>query len=475
MEKREHWGSQLGFILAAAGSAVGLGNIWKFPYITGENGGGAFVLVYLLAIAIIGIPVMLAELVIGRKTQRNPVGAYHALKPGSIWILGGYLGVIAGFIILSFYSVVGGWTIGYMFKALFTGFKNLTSMEIAKNNFDSFVKSPFYSIFFHFLFMGLTVLIVYKGIKQGIEKWSKILMPAIFIILFLLIIKGLSMKGAMAGVQFYLSPDFSRLSSRSVLIALGHAFFSLSLGMGVMITYGSYLSKKENLWKSALTIVTIDTLIALLAGLAIFPAVFAMGFNPSAGPGLVFNILPSVFAKMSIGFVWGFLFFLLLAIAALTSAISILEVVTAYFIDELHIERRKATLIFGFLIFLLGIPSALSFGALSGVKIGGKTFFGFFDNLASNYFLPLGGLIISLFVGWAWGTKHAVDEIRHGSHNFADVHLISLLAGLKDDPSHNSNVHVWTLASTWGIFLRFISPVAIFIAFLFTIGAIKLN
>ncbi len=474
MEQREHWGSRLGFILAAAGSAVGLGNIWKFPYITGENGGGAFVLVYLIAITIIGIPVMLAEFVIGRKAQRNPVGAYKALKPKSGWIIGGYLGVLAGFVILSFYSVVGGWTIGYMVKAVTTGFRNFSSVEVAGEHFTNFVKNPWYAVLFHFIFMGLSVLIVYKGIKQGIEKWSKILMPAIFIILFLLIIKGLSLKGAMKGVQFYLSPDFSKLTSKSILIALGHAFFSLSLGMGVMITYGSYLSKKENLWSSALVIVTIDTLIALLAGLAIFPAVFAMGFHPNAGPGLVFNILPAIFGKMSIGFIWGFLFFLLLAIAALTSAISILEVVTSYFIDELHFSRKAATVILGFLIFLLGIPSALSFGALSGVKIAGYSFFGFADSLASNYFLPIGGFIISLFVGWAWGTKHAVDEIRHGSHNFADVHLISLLAGLKDDPSHNSPVHVWTLASTWGIFLRFISPVAIFIAFLFTIGAIKL-
>ncbi len=474
MEKREHWGSQLGFILASAGSAVGLGNIWKFPYITGENGGGAFVLVYLLAITIIGIPVMLAEFVIGRKSQRNPVGAYHALKPGSSWIIGGYLGILTGFIILSFYSVVGGWTLGYMIKAITTGFRNFSSVEVAGKHFGSFVSNPWYAVLFHFIFMGLSILIVYKGIKQGIEKWSKILMPAIFVILFLLIIKGLSMKGAMKGVQFYLSPDFSKLTPKSILIALGHAFFSLSLGMGVMITYGSYLSKKENLWTSALTIVGIDTAIALLAGLAIFPAVFAMGFQPNAGPGLVFNILPAIFAKMSLGFLWGFLFFLLLAIAALTSAISLLEVVTSYFIDELHFNRKTATVLFGAVIFLLGVPSALSFGVLSKYTISGKTFFDIMDNLASNYFLPIGGFIISLFVGWVWGTKHAVDEIRHGSHNFADVHLITLLAGLKDDPSHNSPVHVWTLASTWGIFLRFISPVAIFIAFLFTIGAIKL-
>lgn len=474
MEQREHWGSHIGFILAAAGSAVGLGNIWKFPYIVGENGGGAFVFVYLLCILIIGLPVMLAEFAIGRKSQRNPVGAFRAIKPKSKFVIGGYLGVLAGFVILSFYSVVGGWTIGYMIKALTTGFKNLGTVETASNVFNKFISSPTNAIFYHFLFMFINIFIVYQGIKKGIEKCAKILMPTIFVILLILIIKALSMEGAMDGVRFYLTPDFSKLTGKSILTALGHAFFSMSLGMGAMITYGSYLSKKENLFTSALSVSLIDTGVALFAGLAMFPAVFAMGFAPDAGPGLVFNILPAIFAKMTFGFFWGFLFFLLLSIAAITSGISLLEVVTSYFIDELKISRKTTTIIFGTAIFLLGVPSALSFGALADFKITGLTFFGFVDNLGSNYFLPLGGLLISVFVGWIWGTKHAVDEIRQGSHNFADVHLISLISGLKDDPSHNSEIHVLTLATLWGIFLRFISPVAITIAFLFTIGAIKI-
>jgi len=474
MEQREHWGSHMGFIFAAAGSAVGLGNIWKFPYITGENGGGAFVIVYLLCILIIGLPVMLAEFTIGRRSQRNPVGAFRAIKPKSKFIIGGYLGVLAGFVILSFYSVVGGWTLGYTIKAITTGFAGLGTVEKTSLVYKNFVGDPRNAIFYHMLFMFINIFIVYQGVKKGIEKWTKILMPMIFIILLVLIIKALSMEGAMDGVRFYLTPDFSKLTGNSILIALGHAFFSLSLGMGAMITYGSYLSKKENLFKSALSVSMIDTGIALFAGLAIFPAVFAMGFAPDSGPGLVFHILPAMFSKMTFGFFWGFLFFLLLAIAAITSGISLLEVVTSYFIDELKFSRRAATVIFGVAIFLLGIPSALSFGALADFKLWNLTFFQIADNLGSNYLLPLGGLLISIFVGWVWGTKHAVDEIRHGSHNFADVHLISLMAGLKDDPSHNSDIHVLTLASLWGIFLRFISPVAITIAFLFTIGAIKL-
>ncbi|MBN1899249.1 MAG: sodium-dependent transporter [Spirochaetes bacterium] len=474
MERREHWSSRIGFILAAAGSAVGLGNIWKFPYITGENGGGAFVVVYLLAIIFVGLPVMLAEIVVGRKTQRNPVGAYMSLHRGQFWKLAGYMGVLAGFLILSFYSVVGGWTLGYIFKSVATGFSFASTIKDSSSEFSNFTASPYYSILCHAVFMFLAIAIVYKGIRKGIERWSKILMPTIFVIILVLVFKGLSLKGSMEGVRYYLSPDFSKLSSRSVLIALGHAFFSLSLGMGAMITYGSYLSKNENLFKSSLMVVIIDTVIALLAGLAIFPAVFAMGFPPDAGPGLVFNILPAVFAKMTFGSFWGLLFFSLVAIAALTSAVSLLEVVTAYFVDELKMKRTLAVVIFGTFIFLLGIPSALSFGVWKHVSIAGKSFFDFVDNLASNYFLPLGGFFISVFIGWVWGVKPAVDEIRHGSANFADVHLIALLAGLKDDPSHNSDIHVVTLASLWGIFLRFISPVAVFIAFLFTIGAIRL-
>lgn len=522
---REHWSGSLGFILATAGSAIGLGNIWKFPYITGENGGGAFVLIYLICIAVIGLPVMLCEITLGRHTQRNPAGAFKLLNPSSSvlahflglaitlcglfllvfrnwgwgtvmlvlgalifryrWALVGMMGVVAGFIILAFYSVVAGWTIGYIVKAV-SGQLRFTDVQAATDAFGTFTASPVWSVGCHFVFMLLCVAIVYKGIQSGIERWSKILMPLLFLLLIVLIIRGLTLPGAMEGVRFYLSPDFSKITTESILIALGHAFFSLSLGMGAIITYGSYVGKDQNIFASTLTIVALDTAVALMAGLAMFPAVFAMGFSPDVGPGLVFQVLPTVFNQIPLGGLWATLFFLLLMVAALTSGISLLEVVTAYFVDERGWSRRSATVTFGLVIFLLGSICAVSLSdwnnllwleraltwAFGSVRSG---FFDLLDYISSNWLLPLGGLFISLFVGWIWGTRKAVDEIREGSHNFADVHLWSLLAGLKDDPSHSSDVHVVTLASLWGIFIRFISPIAIILAFLNTIGWLDLT
>lgn len=522
---REQWGSGMGFILAAAGSAIGLGNIWKFPYITGENGGGAFVFVYLICIAVIGVPVMLCELSLGRHTQRNPVGAFGQLAPrssllahgfgagmvltglflfcfqqwgwggltlllgGLVFVKGwktvGFMGVLAGFTILSFYSVVAGWTLGYIALSL-SGHLDFHNVASAKSFFESFVLNPYWAVGCHLLFMVLCVAIVYKGVKGGIERWSKILMPLLFVLLLALIVRGLTLPGAMAGVRFYLSPDFSKISAESVLIALGHAFFSLSLGMGAIITYGSYVRKEQNLFLSTLSIAGLDTLVALMAGLAIFPAVFARGFAPDVGPGLVFQVLPTVFNQIPMGALWAALFFLLLMVAALTSGISLLEVVTAYFIDERKWSRQQASVVFGGMIFLLGSLCALSvahwdnmlfirnalvavFGSVKG------SFFDVLDTMSSNWLLPLGGFFICLFVGWVWGTQRAVEEIRHGSHNFGDVHLMSLLAGLKDDPAHNTPVHVVTLAALWGIFIRFISPLAVLIAFLNAIGWLDLK
>lgn len=522
--QREHWGSRLGFVLAAAGSAVGLGNIWKFPYITGENGGGAFVLIYLFCIAIIGLPVMLCEITLGRKTQRDPVGAFSALRPDSStlahvigggmvltglfllafqqwgwavvalclgaavfrysWTVVGAMGVFTGFVILSFYSVVGGWTLGYMVQA-FAGELGFESVEAAEGAFGAFISNGGLAVGCHALFLTLCVLVVYRGVKNGIERWSKILMPVLFLLLVLLIVRGITLPNAMEGVRFFLSPDFSRLGTKGVLEALGHAFFSLSLGMGAMITYGSYINREENLYTSALSIVGLDTLIALLAGLAIFPAVFAQGFDPQGGPGLVFQVLPTVFAQIPLGGLWAGLFFLLLLVAALTSGISLLEVVTAYFVDERQWDRRRAAVVFGGVIFALGSLSALSVAnwerlpAIENfltVAFGsaGGSFFDVMDTLSSKWLLPLGGFFVSLFVGWVWGTRYAIEEIRHGSDNFADVHLASLLAGLKDDDSHNAPVHVWTLATVWGVFIRFISPTAVLIAFFYTIGWIRM-
>jgi NSS family neurotransmitter:Na+ symporter len=530
----------MGFVLAAAGSAIGLGNIWKFPYIAGQNGGGAFVLIYLLCIAVIGVPVMLCEISIGRNTQLSPVGAIDALKPrhsasahllGGLmvvfsvalalfgnwgwsvlllglglvifhqgWTVVGLMGVVAGFLVLSFYSVVAGWTIGYMGKACLemlgkTG--HFASSAAAEATFVDFIAGPpqgaargfpVAAFVCHFLFMAMCVGIVIMGVKKGIERWAKILMPLLFFLLIVLILRALSLPDAMKGVQFYLTPDLGKINTNSVLVALGHAFFSLSLGMGVMITYGSYVSREENLFQSVLSVVALDTLVALLAGLAIFPAVFSRGMDPAAGPGLVFQVLPQVFMAIPGGPVWALAFFLFLLVAALTSGISILEVVVAYFIEQMGMSRHAATLLMGTAIFVLGgfcaasvtgwehlAPLKIQEGLAWAFGVRQPSFFDVLDNVASNWLLPLGGLFISLFVGWIWGTHKAVEEIRHGSKNFADVHLIALLAGLKDDPGHNSPVHVLTLASLWGIFIRFISPTAVLIAFLYTVGWIKLS
>ena len=441
--QRGFWGSRLGFILAASGSAIGLGNVWKFPYIVGENGGGAFVLIYLVCIFIIGTPIMLTEFTIGRKTNLNPVGAFASLKPNSPFIGIGYMGVLAGFLILSFYGVVGGWTIAYVVKSVTGSVLSFSSPKEAGAFFGSFISNTGEALFYHALFMGVCIAIVLRGIHGGIEKACNILMPTLVLFLFLLMFRSLTLDGAMEGVAFYLYPDFSKINGNTVLIALGQAFFSLSLGMGCMITYGSYLSDKENLTSSTVYVVIFDTLIALLVGMVIFPAVFAMGLEPAEGPSLVFSVLPTVFTSMPMGHVVSVIFFTLLAIAAITSGISLLEVVVAYFIDQRGWQRKKAVIIVGLAIFAFGIPSGLSFGAMENMKLAGMTFFDHVDNVASNYLLPLGGMLTAIFVGWVWGTKNAHQEIEKHENTFK-----------------------FPWAQCWEFLIRYITPVAVGIVFL---------
>ena len=410
---REHWGSKIGFILAAAGSAVGLGNIWRFPYITGKYGGAAFVLVYLAIVLVLGFSVMLAEMAIGRKAQLNAVGSFEKLAGGA-WPIVGWMGVLAGFMILSFYSVIGGWTIKYFFWS-FTGLMPEAAAGKAGDIFGGFVTNTPSVIMYHALFMILTIWVVYRGIGEGIEKCCKFLMPSLFVILIILIVRSVTLEGAGKGLEFYLKPDWSKLTGESFAAALGQAFFSLSLGMGCMITYGSYVDKRTTLPDAAFQVCVIDTLVAVLAGFAIFPAVFAFGVDAGAGPGLTFVTLPSVFAKMPGGAIWSALFFLLLFIAALTSAISLLEVVASYVIDK-GWGRPKAALIMGFLIFLLGVPSAMS---LTGApKIAGKDFLDAMDFMSSNVLLPLGGVFISLFVGWFWAADARNEVTNDGTRSF---------------------------------------------------------
>jgi NSS family neurotransmitter:Na+ symporter len=393
------------------------------------------------------------------------------------WRIVGILCVITPFAILSYYSVVGGWTIGYIYKS-FAQELNVSTVAAAKDIFGDFTGSLRLMVGLSLIFILLCALIVWGGVKKGIERWSNILMPLLFILLLVIMLRGLSLPGARRGVAFFLKPDFAKLSADGVLIALGHAFFTLSLGMGAMITYSSYISREQNIFLSSLAVVCLDTLVAILAGLAIFSTVFAMGFDPEGGPGLVFNVLPAVFNAIPLGWLWAGLFFLLLSVAALTSAVSLLEVAVSYFIDERGWSRHRAVIVCTLGIIATGMLSAVSIGnwdhiqglhtwLVKAFSVESDSFFETIDNLSSNWLLPLGGLGISLFVGWVWGTRKAVKEIRYGSSNFADVHLVALLAGLKDDPSHNDErYHVLTLASLWGIFIRFVSPVAIAIAFL---------
>lgn len=399
--------------MASAGSAIGLGNIWKFPYITGMHGGGAFVLFFIFCIASVGIPLMIAEMIIGRHTRKDPVGAFKRLR-GGWWTITGWLGICAGFMILSYYCVIAGWAVDYLWLSLTGTFSAKHSTEVPQL-FSALLGSDLWQLFWQAVFMGMTVLIVVGGVKSGLERANKIMMPILFLILFSLALFGLLSPGGMQAVRFLFTPDWSKLDPPAMLEALGHAFFSLSLGMGAMLTYGSYAEEETSIPKVAVTVSVMDTLVALLSGLAIFPIVFTYAMEPAAGPGLVFKTLPVLFSQMPGGTIIAVLFFLLLVFAALTSSISLLEVVVAYYCDENNWNRRKATLVMGFLIFLLGIPSALSNNLLKDLKlIGGRNFLDSIDFLSTNYILPLGGLLTAVFAGWVLSKGIAKGEIEKG-------------------------------------------------------------
>lgn len=410
---REHWASRAGFILAAAGSAVGLGNIWRFPYMTGENGGAAFIVIYLLAVFLLGYPLMVNETVLGRVSQRDPVGAFKVLAPGSPWWLVGALGVFTGFIILSYYTVVAGWAMAYIYKVVIAVCTPGINHEAV---FKSHITGVWEPIIWAAVFMILTIGIIAAGVVDGIQRWSLILMPVLFVIMVILIIRSVTLPGASAGLAYYLNPDFSEVSGRTVLAALSQAFFSLSLGMGVFITYGSYLKDHDEIPISTAWVVSLDTMVALMAGFAIFPAVFALGFQPGAGPGLVFITLPAVFAQMPLGMFFGILFFILLAIAALTSSISLLEVVTAWLIDERGWPRKKAAALMGLIMFIVGLPAALGYNVLSSVSFPalGTDILDTYDWFANSVFLPVGGFFAAIFTGYIWGTNKAIDEANKG-------------------------------------------------------------
>ncbi len=439
-QNRDQWSSKIGFILAAAGSAVGLGNLWKFPYTAGMNGGGAFVIVYFAILLLVGFTLMMAELVVGRHTQLNAVGAYRKIRKN--WAFVGGLGVLASFIILSYYSVVGGWVVNYIVKAL-TGAFNTADIEALGGMFTGLISSPVEPLIYHGIFMLMTLGIVIGGISGGIEKYSKILMPALFVMMFAIMLRSVTLPGASEGIKFLLAPDFSKIDGGVILAALGQVFFSLSLGMGCMITYGSYLSKEENIPQSSFIIPLIDTGVALLAGLTILPAVFAFGFDPASGPGLVFVTLPAVFSKMPLGSLFAVIFFVLVLFAALTSSISLLEASVSYVVDDWGWNRKGATFALSAAIFLLGIPASLGMGPLSHIKlIKGKDIFDSMSFVSDNILLPLGGLLLCIFVGWVWGMKNAINEATsNGKHGFA-------------------------LAPIWSFLVKFVAPIAILVVFI---------
>jgi NSS family neurotransmitter:Na+ symporter len=443
--ERDSFGSKFGVIAAAAGSAIGLGNIWRFPYVVGQNGGGAFLLIYLVFVASIGIPVMMSEFVIGRHAQRNPVGAFKKIAPGKRWYLIGLLGVVTAFIILAFYTVVAGWTLEYLVQSvkwMITSSKiGLAEMDneavrsFFSNHYESFISGIWRPIIWFVVMMFFTGYIVISGVKKGIEKYAKILMPILLALLLVLVVRSLSLEGAREGLVFLFKPDFSTIREAPVKIileALGQAFFSLSIGMGTLITYGSYIQKKESLSNTAVNVAFADTFIAVVAGLAIFPAVFAFGIDPGEGPELVYITLPVIFQNMSGGLIWAFMFFLLLCFAALTSTISVLEVIVAYFSEQLNMSRKRATLLATLSVGLLGILCTAS------TKV-----FGIF-NASPDLLLPLGGFFIVVFVGWFLAKKTSRDE-------------------LSSDGKYRTGYY-----PLFRFLVRFVAPLAI--AFLFALG-----
>lgn len=433
---RDKWSSKLGFILAAAGSAVGLGNLWKFPYSASTNGGGAFVAIYIAFLIIIGCPLMLAGITLGRKTQLSVFGAYKSINKN--WSFVGTLGVICGFFILAFYSTVGGWVLYYLKNALLGGL-NITDPNVLGEIFNSLMNSPVELILYQFIFMVLTVSIVLKGISGGIEKASKVMMPALFIMLIIVAIRSLTLEGSIEGLKFLFVPDFSKINMEVIINALGQMFFSLSVGMGTMVTYGSYLDKKENILNTGVIVPALDTAVALIAGIAIIPAVFALGFEATEGPGLMFITLPAVFASMPMGSIFNIAFFLLVVFASLTSSISMLEVAVSYFVDEKQKSRVPTTLIIGLVIFALGIPASLSMGVWQDVGIlGNLGFFDVYDKLTSNILLPTGAFLLCIFTGWIFKTEEAIKEIESSGVKFK-------------------------LASMWSVLIKYVVPVGVLI------------
>ena len=433
--KSQHgeWSSRFAFILAATGSAVGLGNIWKFPYITGENGGGAFVLVYLLCIVAIGIPIMIAETMLGRRGRQSPINTMATLadedKENKNGHYLGWIGIISGFLILSYYSVIAGWVLSYVFKA-FTGSFSGGNGETVSILFTELMASPLQQIFWHTVFLIATMLIVARGVQGGLEKSVRFLMPTLLVLLLLLVGYAMTTGYYQQGFDFLFKPDFSEIDGDAVLVAMGHAFFTLGLGMGAIMVYGSYLPKNISIAKTTLIIAGADTVVALLAGLAIFPLVFANGLEAGSGPGLIFQSLPLAFGNMTGGWLFGLLFFVLLFFAALSSSISLIEPAVAFLVENKNLKRKQACVVMGLITWVLGVVVALSFNILSDVSFFGKGIFDLLDYLTANLMLPIGGLCIAIFAGWVMKAKDSEAELELENPQYYKVwkFLISYIA-----------------------------------------------
>ncbi len=445
------WSSRFAFILAATGSAVGLGNVWKFPYITGENGGGAFVLVYLLCVLLIGMPIMMAEVLIGRRGRQSPINTMRSLaheeSRHGIWQVIGWGGVIAGFLIISYYSVIAGWAIAYIFRGASGAFSGLTG-DGASDMFGALTGDPERLLAWHTIFIVLTTIVVSRGVRSGLEQAVRLLMPTLFVLLLVLVGYAVNSGKFAEGAAFLFVPDFSALSRGAVITAMGHAFFTLSLGMGAIMMYGSYLPKNASITKSAVTIAIMDTVVALLAGLAIFPIVFANGLEPGAGPGLVFLTLPIAFGHMPGGTFFGSLFFVLLVFAAWTSAISLIEPAVAWLVENLKMQRVRAATVVGMVAWTLGIVTIMSFSDWAFTfSFGGseKTndIFDMLDILTANFMLPLGGLAMAVFAGWFMSRASTLDELALG-----------------DGPIYR----------TWYFLARYVSPVGVLLVFMSGMG-----
>jgi len=449
------WSSRLAFILAATGSAVGLGNIWKFPYIAGENGGGAFVLIYLLCIAVIGIPIMMAEVLIGRRGRQSPINTMRSLAKeegaSRAWVLLGGAGVLAGFLILSYYSVIAGWALSYVFRTGSGLFEGLTADGV-QAIFTNLVTDPERLLAWHTIFMIMTMVVVARGVSGGLEKAVKLLMPTLFVLLFVLVGYAWNSGGFEQGVTFLFQPDFSKITANGILIAMGHAFFTLSLGMGAIMVYGSYLPNDASIAKTSIVVSLMDTLVALLAGMAIFPIVFANGLEPGAGPGLIFQTLPIAFGHMQYGAFFGMLFFVLLVFAAWSSSISLIEPAVAWLVENKGMTRIFASVVAGLVTWLFGLLTVLSFNLWSEVKplsnfevFEDSTIFDLLDYLTANIMLPLGGLLIAIFAVWKMSRESTVDELGMGDRFFYPL---------------------------WRFLVRYITPIAVIIVFLKAINVI---